>query len=248
MTTTPEYDTPEQQGPRHGAAGQGVPGQGPMPPPPPPPYYYGPYQQPPKKKHRVRKFLLISAAALVVLIGIIVGIVAAIGSSANNAVNPNHVATSAPAAPASSQASTPTGPAMLNQGEPASITQNGSNAAIVTVTSVNTSTTPADQYGSNPQNGYFVVANVSVATDPSFSQGFSINPLDFYALNGSTQYSESNGNAYDALGSATSELNAATLGAGQKTSGPIVFDVSSPHGYIVYAPNVNGQPLAEWKY
>ena len=30
--------------------------------------------------------------------------------------------------------------------------------------------------------------------------------------------------------------------------GKLAFDVSSPHGYIVYAPNLDGQPLAEWKY
>jgi hypothetical protein len=251
MTTTPQHDAPEQQGPAQGAAWQGLPAQGP-PPLPPPPYYYGPYQQPPKKKHRVRTFLLISAAALVVFIGIIVGIVAAVGSGVNNALNPNQVATSAPAAPASSQASTqpaPTGPAMLSIGGQAQITENGSNAATVTVTSARSSRTPADpQFGSGPQNGYFVVVKVSVAADPAFTQGFDINPLDFYVLNGSTQYSEGNGNSFDALSSAASELNATTLGAGQQTTGPIVFDVSSSHGYVVYAPNLDGQPLAEWKF
>lgn len=244
MTTMPENHTPEDASARPGS-GQ-IPAQGSM-----PPYYYG-LHQPPKKKHRLRNSLVIAGVALVLLVGLIVGITAAIGNNVNNAVNPNHASTSASNASSAggTSASTPppAAPAMLSQGEPASITQGSSNAANVTVTSVNTSTTPADQFGSSPQNGYFVVANVTVTVDSSFAQGFDINPLDFYVLNGSTQYSEGNGNAYDGLSDSASELDATTLGAGQKTSGPIVFDVSSPYGYIVYAPNLDGQPLAEWKY
>jgi Domain of unknown function (DUF4352) len=160
----------------------------------------------------------------------------------------NNAASSNPATPAATPA-TPTGPAILSQGQPALITQEGSDAGSVTVTSVKTSMTPAEpEFGSKPENGYFVVARVSVTVDPNFTKGFDISPVDFYVLNGSTHYSEGNGNSFDALGSSFSELDTTTLGAGQKTSGPIVFDVSAPHGYIVYAPNLNGQPLAEWKY
>jgi hypothetical protein len=242
MTTMPENGTPEEDGSGRRGSEPNIPAQGPT-----PPYYYG-LHQPPKKKHRLRNSLLIAGAALVLLVGVIVGVAAAIGNNVNNAVNPNHASTSASNASSAggTSASTPppAAPAMLSQGEPASITQGNSNAASVTVTSVSTSTTPADQFGSSPQNGYFVVANVTVTVDSSFTQGFDINPLDFYVLNGSTQYSEGNGNAYDGLSDSASELDATTLGAGQQTSGPIVFDVSSPHGYVVYAPNINGQ----WKY
>jgi hypothetical protein len=160
----------------------------------------------------------------------------------------NNAASSNPATPAATPP-TPTAPAILSQGQPAVITLEGSDAGSVTVTSVKTSTTPADpDLGAKPENGYFVVARVSVAVDPNFTKGFDISPEDFYVLNGSTHYSEGNGNSFDALDISLSELDTTTLGAGQKTSGPIVFDVSSPHGYVVYAPNLNGQPLAEWKY
>jgi hypothetical protein len=160
----------------------------------------------------------------------------------------NNAASSNPATPAATPAS-PTAPAILSQGQPVLITLGGSDAGSVTVTSVKTSTTPADpDLGAKPENGYFVVARVSVAVDPNFTKGFDISPEDFYVLNGSTHYSEGNGNSFDALDISLSELDTTTLGAGQKTSGPIVFDVSSPHGYVVYAPNLNGQPLAEWKY
>ena len=160
----------------------------------------------------------------------------------------NNAGSSNPATPAATP-TTPTAPAILSQGQPVLITLEGSDAGSVTVTSVKTSTTPAEpDLGANPENGYFVVARVSVAVDPNFTKGFDISPDDFYVLNGSTHYSEGNGNSLDALGISLSELDTTTLGAGQKTSGPIVFDVSSPHGYVVYAPNLNGQPLAEWKY
>lgn len=166
----------------------------------------------------------------------------AVSSSGSNAASSN------PATPAATPP-TPTSPAMLSQGQPVLIRLGGSDAGSVTVTSVKTSTTPADpDLGAKPENGYFVAARVSVAVDPNFSTGFDISPADFYVLNGSTHYSEGNGNSFDALDISLSELDTTTLGAGQKTSGPIVFDVSSPHGYVVYAPNLNGQPLAEWKY
>ncbi len=240
-----------------------IPGQ---PPPQQPPQQqyppqqqpgWGPYgQPPPPKRHRLRKWLLILTGVTAAFIGVVVALAIGLSSAANHAANPNSASTPSATAQPSSQPATsnpvtpaPNTPAMLAQGDPASITTGGSASATVTVTSVTTSRTPADQqYGSNPQNGYYVVANIAVSADPSFTQGFDINPLDFYALNGTTQYTEGSGNAYFALSSASQELSPATLGAGQKTSGPIVFDVSSRHGYIVYAPNLNGQPLAEWKY
>jgi hypothetical protein len=234
------------------------------PPPQQPPQYppqqqqpgLGPYGPPPPKRHRLRKWLLILTGVVAAFIGVVVALAFGLSSAANHAANPNSASAPPATAQPSSQPATsnpatpePNTPAMLAQGDPASITTDGSPSATVTVTSVTTSTTPADQqFGSNPQNGHFVVANLAIAADPSFTQGFDINPLDFYVLNGTTQYTEGNGNSFDALSSARQELNATTLGAGQKTSGPIVFDVSSAHGYIVYAPNFNGQPLAEWKY
>jgi hypothetical protein len=45
-----------------------------------------------------------------------------------------------------------------------------------------------------------------------------------------------------------SELGYTTLAAGETASGKLVFDVPSRHGQIVYAPNYDGQPVAEWSY
>ncbi len=44
------------------------------------------------------------------------------------------------------------------------------------------------------------------------------------------------------------ELNATTLNASETASGWLLFDLPSPHGKIVYAPNLDGQPLAYWKF
>ncbi len=128
------------------------------------------------------------------------------------------------------------------------ITTDGTPSATVTVSRLVLSTQPADAYGSAPQNGYFVTVRVTATADQGCSGGFDIYSGDFYALSGGSHFSEGGGNSYDALASSSSELGYETLAAGESTSGELTFDVSSPHGYIVYAPNLNGQPLAEWKY
>lgn len=140
----------------------------------------------------------------------------------------------------------PSGPVQLNLDQPAPITQNGANAATVTVQSVNATTQPGNSFGEAPANGYFVIANISIASSVN---GFEINPLDFYAVDkNGTHYREGNGNAFEALSDPSTELQASTLNAGENESGPIVFDMPVTHGEIVYAPNLNGAPLAEWSF
>ena len=39
-----------------------------------------------------------------------------------------------------------------------------------------------------------------------------------------------------------------TLAAGETASGWMALDVPSRHGKIVYSPNADGQPIAEWSY
>jgi hypothetical protein len=118
------------------------------------------------------------------------------------------------------------------------------------VESATVTTQPADpSFGSAPANGYYVIVKVSATADPSYTSGFEVNSLDFYALEGGHQYSEGNGNAFQALSNGQSNQDiTATLGAGNTSSGWIAFDVPRPHGYIVYAPNFDGQPLAEWHF
>jgi Domain of unknown function (DUF4352) len=146
---------------------------------------------------------------------------------------------------------TPTGPTTLVPGQGESVSVNGSSqtAATITVESATVTTQPAQSYGSGPANGYFVVVHVEATAAQSYTGGFAVNELDFYDLVNSNHYNPGNGNAYEALSdSQQNEDITATLAAGETSSGWIAFDVPSQHGNIVYAPNTNGQPLAEWTY
>jgi hypothetical protein len=206
--------------------------------------------QVPRKRHTARNVILIIAGALAVIIITVSSLAAALsGGTPSHRAAVTAPATQAP--PATPAATTPSGPAQLNVGDSADITQTGADAATITITYVALNSSPADpQFGSAPQNGDFAIATVTVQTLSGFTGGFDINPLDFYVLSPQgTQYTEGSGNAYDALASPNEELNAATLGAGQNTTGKLVFDVPPGHGgMIVYAPNYDGQPVAEWSY
>jgi hypothetical protein len=208
-----------------------------------------------KKRHWVRWTL--AGAGATVLALTVVGIAASGSTTGTPTAQPSSAApawTGVPAATVSSPpAPTPTAQDFTNlaPGTPVLITQDGGDAAAVNVKKITVTTTPADpSYGSAPANGYYVIVKVSATTLPDFTKGFDINALDFYALDGAgNQSQEGNGNAFDALSNSQSNTDiTATLGAGQTSTGWEAFDVSSPHGTIVYAPNFDGQPLGSWKF
>ena len=73
--------------------------------------------------------------------------------------------------------------------------------------------------------------------------------LDFYDLTRGQHHDSGNGNAYNALSDRQSNADiTTTLAAGEMASGWTAFDVPSRHGTIVYSPNTDGQPIAEWSY
>ena len=139
---------------------------------------------------------------------------------------------------------------MLAMGDTETLGSNdtGATEGTATVSHPVIATQPADQYGSAPKNGYFVIVTAAAAADKGYTGGFDVYSGDFYALSGGSHYTEGGGNSYSALTDISSELSYTTLAAGETTTGKLVFDVPSRHGYIVYAPNLDGQPLAEWKY
>ena len=144
----------------------------------------------------------------------------------------------------------PSGPAMLTVGQPETLQDTNSGATIgtLTVKSAQVTTQSADGSGNSPVNGYFVVVHVSAAADSSYTSGWLVSESDFYDLAGGHHYDNGNGNAFDALTSGQANSLETTLAAGETTDGWLSFDVSSRHGEIVYAPNSNGQPVAEWSY
>jgi hypothetical protein len=205
-----------------------------------------------RSRHRLRNWMIGIGVAAVVLIAGPGGCAALVSSAANQAANPVAASASSrgpgattPASPPASSA--PAGPASLPLGDPASVSQDGSDAATVVLDRKAISEHAADAYSDGPQNGYFVAVHVSVTGAAGLTSGFDINPLDFYALTGSTYYDEGDGNAYDGP-EASADLSATTLNAGEKAGGWLLFDLPTPHGEIAYAPNLDGQPLAYWKF
>jgi hypothetical protein len=223
-----------------------------------PQYPYGP--PPPQKKHRLRKWLLIATATFAGAFAAIIVVVAAVGTAAHNAANPVASHSAAPVANPSNDANAateapssaaPSGPDELVPGQAETI-GDSSNATVgtVTVESVTVTTHPADPtYGEAPAHGYYVIVHVKDTADQSYTDGWDVNEFDFYDLEHGSHYQPGNGNAFEALTNAQSNADiTSTLAAGETADGWIAFDVPSPHGKIVYAPNVDGQPIAEWKY
>jgi hypothetical protein len=203
---------------------------------------------PPKpKRHWVRWTLAGAGAA--VLVFTVIGIAA--GGSTTSTPTVQSSSSAPAAAPAQSAPEVPyTPPAsdVLAVGETDVITQDGKDAAYITVTRVSVTTVPADpEFGSAPQNGYYVTAHVGVRTLDNFTGGFSLYSGDFYAKAGSQHFDEGDGNAYDAPGNGQ-EISFSNLGAGESSTGTLVFDMPSPHGKIAYAPNYDGQALVYWRY
>lgn len=210
---------------------------------------------PHRKSHRLRNWLLGIGVTIVAVIGGIAGCAAMVGGALDNAANPDSVSghrppvastqDSAPSGVADTPA--PAGPVRLRLGDSASITQDGADAATIVLGSRVVLSQPVDQYSDGPQHGYFVAIRVHATGAASLTGGFDINPLDFYALTSSAHYDEGDANAYEGPHNGA-ELEAATLNAGETTSGWLLFDLPSSHGEIVYAPNLDGQPLAYWKF
>jgi hypothetical protein len=191
----------------------------------------------------------------VVTVAFVTGIVllaALIGTAAQQITQPDHAARITPAATQAAAtplpAPQPAGPEVFTLGGLAMITQDGQDAASITITSVRVSTQPADQYGEAPQNGYFVIVHVFASALNSYASGFDVNPFDFYARVGGRHFEYDNGNAIEALGMNQDTMDAATLNAGESTSGLIVFDLPRPHGKIAYSPNFDGGPIAFWRF
>jgi hypothetical protein len=156
--------------------------------------------------------------------------------------------TAAPSASVPSPAQT--APSSLAVGQAATLqdTNSGQTIGTLTVESANVTTQSADGSGTAPANGYYIVVHVKATADSSYTSGWYISESGFYDLVNGSHYSNGNGNAFNALTSAQANSLSAQLAAGETADGWLSFDVPSRHGEIVYAPNSNGQPIAEWSY
>jgi hypothetical protein len=101
----------------------------------------------------------------------------------------------------------------------------------------------SSSYGYAPSHGYYVTFVLTLANTGTSS--VDIGPGDFYVrvsrqgtvttLMGNAPYS-----------GASAQLDNTQLDAGQTISGPLTFDVRSPHGTLAFAPD--GSPAVSWTY
>lgn len=205
-----------------------------------------------KLAHRAKSALAVTGLVLgYIFTGItalIIVIAVAVAGSTTTSVSANAAppASGAPASPAAPAA--PKAPSTMGLAPGQSVTVNESDMGYhgtVTITGAKVVTGPQAEFGSAPAHGYFVIATVKAA---AVSGGqLDINPLDFYAKAAGQHFGSMDGNAMGAIDS-SQELTASTLNGGETATGQIVFDVTSAHGQIVYAPGLNSQALASWNY
>lgn len=130
----------------------------------------------------------------------------------------------------------------VGQSENVEDNNNASDTASVTITSA-TNTTQSYDGLESPEYGYFVIFNISVMSN---FNGFNIDSLDFYVTINGQQYDEGNGNSIFAT--ENDEDITGTVNAGNTVTGQLYFDLPSIHGELVYSPNYDGAPLAEWSF
>jgi Domain of unknown function (DUF4352) len=142
------------------------------------------------------------------------------------------------------------GPQTMSVGETISIQQSADTSgfadpaeggADITVTKVEAAIREPIDYGSKPERGWFVVVHVKAV---GTGGGLDVNPFDFYVKSPNGFKTEDSTFA-DYWGPV---LESATLNDGEHVSGTMVFDVPSRHGQIVYAPNLDGEPVGIWKF
>jgi hypothetical protein len=124
-------------------------------------------------------------------------------------------------------------------GDTASITVDGAPAGEITVTKARTAAREAGFFGERPGHGRFLIVSVAVQAT---GDRFDINRYDFYVRGaGGTQLDE------QCCAYFGKELEAATLDRGEGLRGVLVFDVGPGRPALVYAPNPDGAPVAEWQ-
>jgi len=147
---------------------------------------------------------------------------------------------------------TPSGPDQLSTGQTETIADStDTTVGTVKVEDPTVTTSPADpSYGSRPAHGWYVIVKIDMAADPGYTDGWGVCDCDFYALVGGRHYDSGNGNSYEALKDYQSaqSISFTNLGAGESAAGYVAFDLPSRHGKIVYSPNSDSQPVAEWSY
>jgi hypothetical protein len=166
-------------------------------------------------------------------------------SGQQQVVTPPAAAPASPvSAPSPSAAPSPTGVPRAVIGTAEEFTQSGVPALTITPYAPVIATGPIDMYSDGPQNGYFVSFKLVAA---GLTDNTEVDSTEFYVKQGADRYDEGDGNAYEGP-HAGSELSYSELNTGDVTTGWLTFDLHSPHGKLVYAPNLDGGPLQIWRF
>lgn len=249
----PNQSPPQLPGPQQPAPWPGQPA-GTTPPP-----HVAPAPVPPaRKKPKTLAILGIVAGAVVLLCcGVsTIGLIASAGDTADD--KPAALASPAPAstrpadaAPAAEEPATdattpdeaPPTPDTFDM-KPGStlIVETSSGILEVTVKSFKTSKRACDQFGTEPDEGLYLIANVSVKITKGTG---SINPLYFnwVADDGTTANSISG--AFAGCGKALDSGN--DMRTGTLRSGAVVFDVANTKGALEYEGGLLGGAAGSWR-
>lgn len=101
----------------------------------------------------------------------------------------------------------------------------------------------SSSYGYAPSRGYYVTFQLTLKN--SGTSAVDIGPGDFFvSVTRQGKVTTLMGNA--PYSGASAQLDATQLDAGQTISGPLTFDVRSPHGTLAFAPD--GSPAVSWTY
>lgn len=101
----------------------------------------------------------------------------------------------------------------------------------------------SSSYGYPPSHGYYVTFLLTLANTGTSS--VDIGPGDFFVrVSRQGKVTTLMGNA--PYSGASAQLDTTQLDAGQTISGPLTFDVRSPHGTLAFAPD--GSPAISWTY
>lgn len=220
-------------------------------------YYPQPYTpMPPPARRRRWPIVVAVVVAAVLVVGLTVtvtvllvrndngDVTSAPATSATPSVEPTTSVTPFDESPFEDE---PTEPIGLQVGEPGSVvyedpdTATSIDAGDVTVTKVEKTSAPSDEYSDPPEHGQFWIITVKVKA--TGAESFSINPFDFYIRD-----KKGNHYAYDDGASYyldKGDLNAVDVYPGERTQGKVVIDASKNATDVVYAPG--DEALYYWK-
>lgn len=219
---------------------------------------------PPPKKSKTPLVLLILAITLILVVGSCSAIFYAVGHNIQQSqTTPVHTAPAQPSddpaegtstdePEATEDSSGVDEPASLNAGESVDIedSENDSTGTIKVGQAKNITSEYVMKGYDKAKTDHGAVWQIRVDLSvPKTSKGtFTINPYDFYwETKGGERYENQNGQALW-FGKAEG-LNNSVVQPGRKVTGVLKFDASKNLDgvYLVYAPNLGGETVAEWK-